>query len=257
MAGSAQSRPIVTEEGAADSVTMMVVGKPGIGKSTLINGLLGQDVAEVATVGTIYTKGTTRVMKEYKIKNNGITYIVYDTPGLLDSALDQDEIMSKIREVHSRVDLLLLCIRSAETRMIDGDDNNTIIKQLEESLGKEVWRKTLVTLVFANELVSSLKVCKEHESLATIKKEFYINMREWDDICKNKLPGYCGVIPAGHMNQGKLLESDKYYWLSNFWEKCFQSLQEESKRAALVKLNKNRFIREVDVTIKGRIEETQ
>jgi len=77
---------------------------------------------------------------------------------LLDSTLDQSEIIDQIREGYSKFDLLLLCIRNSETRMIDGDENDSIIQLLEESLGEGVWRKTLVTLYFANELVSSLKV---------------------------------------------------------------------------------------------------
>ena len=255
MAGTAQSKPVI-EGGVDDSINIMIVGKPGIGKSTLINGLLGQNVAAVGEVGMIYTEGVTRIVKEYKFENNGITGVVYDTPGLLDSTLDQDEIIGQIREAFSKVDLLLLCIRNSETRVIEGDENNTIIKLLEESLGESVWRKTLVTLVFANELVSSLKVTLEGNSLA-IKKKFHDNLSTWDGIMGKKLPGYCGVIPTGHIKQGKLLESDKYHWLTNFWEKCFQSLKEDSKKAALVQLNKNRFTNEVDVEIKGKVEETQ
>ena len=71
------------------------------------------------------------------------------------------------------------------------------------------------------------------------------------------LPGYCEVIPTGHSNQGKLLEWDKYHWLTNLWEKCFLRLQEDSKKAALVQLNKGRFSREVDVPTKEKLEDTQ
>ena len=34
-------------------LTIMILGKPGIGKSTLINGLLGKKLADVSAVGAI------------------------------------------------------------------------------------------------------------------------------------------------------------------------------------------------------------
>ena len=253
---SKPEEPSVIQHGVAKSINIMIVGKPGIGKSTLVNGLLGQDVAIVGQMGQIYTEGVTRLVTTHKVDHNGITATVYDTPGLLDSSLDQSVIVRHIQEVFSNVDLLLLCIRTADSRFINDDENNRIIKLLEDSLGKGVWRKTLVTLVFANELIGNLKTTLGNNKLA-ITRNFQETKKSWDDIFKRRLPGYCGVIPTGHINQGKLLEWDKYYWLTNFWEKCFLSLQDDSKKAALVQLNKSRLTKEVDVTIKGKLEETK
>ena len=252
MAGSAQSRPAMPEVDVAGSITVMVVGKPGIGKSTLVNGLLGQNVAEVGRKRKIYTEGVTTAVKDYKLEHNRITARVYDTPGLLDPTL-QEETMSKIEAAYSEVDLLLLCIRITNDRFIEGDENNTIIDLLEKS-GEKIWRKTLVVLVFANEMVSGLKVGVTD---LCAKTDFLECLKSWEEVLRSRIPEIRGVVPTGHISQGKILKSDKYHWLSNFWGTCFMSLADDSKRAALLQLNRRRFTNNVNVSIRGTLEERQ
>ena len=243
------------EEGVADSLKIMIVGKPGIGKSSLVNGLLGKYVAEVKS--GIFTAGITRVVEPHMIEHNGITATVYDTPGLLDSTLDNKEIMSIIKRESSKVDLLLLCINNSDNRFIKEDENNTIIERLKKSLDKPVWSKTLVVLTFSNQLIDSLNL-EYHSNRANVKRKFYEHIETWNDIMKKTLPPeFCGVIPTGHIKQGKLLKGDKYHWLSNFWEKCFLSLQDDGKKAALVLLNKARLTKKENIAIKGELENTE
>ena len=251
MAGSAQSRHAMPD--VAGSITVMVVGKPGIGKSTLVNGLLGQNVAEVGRKGKIYTKGVTTAVKDYKLEHNGSTARVYDTPGLLDPTL-KEETMSKIETAYSEVDLLLLCIRMADDRFIKGDENNTVIDLLEKSLGENIWKKTLVVLVFANEKVSGLKTGARD---FCVKTDFLECLKCWEEVLRSRIPEIRGVVPTGHISQGKILKSDKYHWLSNFWETCFMSLANDSKRAALLQFNRRRFTDNVNVSIRGTLEERQ
>ena len=258
MGAGQSSKPVVdgvAKDGVAKSINIMILGKPGIGKSTLVNGLLGKGVAKISLSGLIETRGCTRVVQPYSFDNNGITGVVYDTPGLLDATLETD-VIQEVKKVCSKVDLFLLCIRMSDPRIIEGDENCQIIRLLEKSFGKKIWEKTLVTLVFANELISTLKLSEENKS-SRITKKFNDNKTEWQRIMKTKLKSFHGVIPTGHINEPKLLPGDQYHWLTTFWEKCLLSLPSDDKKAALIQLNKDRFTHNVDLTYNGKLETTQ
>ncbi|OQA30341.1 MAG: GTPase Der [Betaproteobacteria bacterium ADurb.Bin341] len=64
-------------ESAADSVKVAVVGRPNVGKSTLINTLLGED-----RVIAFDQPGTTRDSIEIDFEKNGHHYILVDTAGM-------------------------------------------------------------------------------------------------------------------------------------------------------------------------------
>ena len=64
-------------ESAADAVKVAVVGRPNVGKSTLINTLLGED-----RVIAFDQPGTTRDSIEIEFEKNGRHYILVDTAGM-------------------------------------------------------------------------------------------------------------------------------------------------------------------------------
>ena len=240
----------------ADNVQVMVLGKPGIGKSTLANGLMGRDEAPINPPGSVETKGVTRAVESYEFTHNGVRSVIWDTPGLLDSTLNQDTVLRDIMKIYHDIDLFLLCIRMPDGRLIKDDDNHKIIEILENKFGKDIWSKTLVVLVFANELVASLKIhlSKNGEvDMEEVKATFYSNEQQWTSLMKQKLgESYLGVVPTGHINRPKILETDGERWLNKFWEKCLRSLPTPEKQAALLKLNEDRLTNNPDVSIEKK-----
>lgn len=118
-----------TEE--SNSVKIFVTGKTGTGKSTLVNGIVRQ---EVAHVGRCLRPGT-----------SGINEIkCCDSPGLQDGNNEETSYLAMIRGYCTTssspatydVDLILYCINMSDTRM-RGYDINAMIK-LTETLGKDV-----------------------------------------------------------------------------------------------------------------------
>jgi len=121
MGGQSSHQPLIEQkDGVVKSINIMILGKPGIGKSTLVNGLLGKTVAKISPLESIETRGYTRVVQFYSLKNNGIKGVVYDTPWLLDSILETD-VIQEVKKVFPKVDLFLLCIRMSHPRIIEGD----------------------------------------------------------------------------------------------------------------------------------------
>jgi small GTP-binding protein len=73
---------------------ILVIGKTGVGKSTLINAVFGEDVAKTG-IGARITEG----IQEYNIKSHLITPLIkiYDTPGL--QLFSREEIANLINTV--------------------------------------------------------------------------------------------------------------------------------------------------------------
>ena len=91
-----------------DGLRIAIVGKPNVGKSSLLNALLGEDRAIVTAFA-----GTTRDLIEESLDLDGIPFVVADTAGLRDS--ERAEPVEKIgmeltRSSIARSDLVLVVI---------------------------------------------------------------------------------------------------------------------------------------------------
>ncbi|WP_194609070.1 ribosome biogenesis GTPase Der [Clostridium vitabionis] len=101
------------EEEDDDRLRIAIVGKPNVGKSSLINKLLGEDRLIVSDIA-----GTTRDAVDTLVRHNGQEYIFIDTAGLRRKAQVKEEIerYSVIRSVTAveRADIAVLVIDATE-----------------------------------------------------------------------------------------------------------------------------------------------
>lgn len=111
-----------------DGINVAIVGKPNVGKSSILNALLNENKAIVTDV-----KGTTRDIVEGKINLNGVVINLFDTAGIRESSDEVESIgieksISKLKDS----DIVLCVFDSQEyddedkeiTKLVDG--KNTI-----------------------------------------------------------------------------------------------------------------------------------
>jgi predicted GTPase len=124
--------------------SFMLVGRTGVGKSSTINSLMGEKVAEVGD-----SEPTTFEVSPYRLQKSGVDFTIWDTPGLcdaLDNANDQ-QYMQQIRARVDEVDCLWFVSRLDETRL--SSDEQYAILLITNTLGAEIWDRSLIVFTHA------------------------------------------------------------------------------------------------------------
>lgn len=120
--------PVEEEEYAPDTIKIAVIGRPNVGKSTLVNSILGEERVIVSNV-----PGTTRDAIDTPIERDGKNYVLIDTAGMrrrkrIDVAAERYSVIRALRAVE-RSDVVLMVIDA-----VDGvtDQDKRIVGYAEE-----------------------------------------------------------------------------------------------------------------------------
>ena len=195
------------------SVTILVCGKTGTGKSTLVNGLVGELVAqEGGDLAPMTSKVTNH---ERKIGN--IQLAIWDSPGLRDRTSREERFLAEIKTNCQNVDLFLYCIQMSEDRFHKGSDDVVSMKKLTETLGKELWTNAIIVLTFAQDIEEEAEV-KGKNTREYFERKIEMWVRDVHDILvgeikvPEKVAGQVSVVPAGYRTELSL--PDRQHWLS-------------------------------------------
>ena len=123
------------------SLRILMTGLVGTGKSTLVNSILGDNVAQVAFSPSLQTVRVTKYQK--KVQNVAVT--IYDDPGLCNPFDGPDADIKRLEEINEDVDVVLYCVRMNSPRI--SQDDIYALRKLSRAFGKEkFWEKTLFVL---------------------------------------------------------------------------------------------------------------
>ena len=119
-----------------DAITFSIIGRPNVGKSSLVNALLKKERVIVANIA-----GTTRDSVDTKITRDGKDYVVIDTAGLkkrgkIYESIDKYSMLRALAAV-DRSDIVLLVIDASEG----------IIEQDKHVVGYAIEKKKAVIIV--------------------------------------------------------------------------------------------------------------
>ena len=233
------------------SMEILITGRTGTGKSTLVNALVGKRMAPTGSDLQINTKYVT----SYEATTNeGMKIVVWDSPGLEDNSEDEERYLREMKENCSNVDIIIYCLDvSAARAQLGGADKEQMkdlcaIKKLTEKFGRDLWGHSIFVLTRANALEAMLNVGSD------LEKKFKERLEDWErrihaaleeedvptDIAKG-VP----VKPAGHPKKPHL--PGNKYWLSSLWFDFTQRAKSESQ-SMFTNMNQHRLKKEEDVT---------
>ena len=174
------------------SLTALVVGERGTGKSTLINTLFGKEIAEVDC-------GPSRKVKYYTGCVREVDITVVEVP-----ELDIDEIRAHSqllqRQCPNGVDVVYVCQKMYDRHRLSAIET---LRRLSVVFGREIYKKAVVVLTFANDMPKrwGRKADKKFEKVwydqaavirEGLQKELHMSPEEADNIL---------VLPAGYYDK--------------------------------------------------------
>ena len=128
-----------------EGIKTVIVGKPNVGKSSLLNALLQQDKAIVSDVA-----GTTRDLVEGDIHLDNVTLHLIDTAGIHDTENDIEQIgIKKSRQALSEAQLVIVLIDSSDFDLED----EKLLEETENLNRLVVYNKKDLGITFAYEAV--------------------------------------------------------------------------------------------------------
>ncbi|XP_011403880.1 PREDICTED: uncharacterized protein LOC105312714 [Amphimedon queenslandica] len=223
---------------AVPSVKILVVGKTGSGKSTLINGLFGSEKVEVDGHDTLESDSVTKDVECFvEIYESGsekepwqkFNVTICDSPGFQDTSYSDEEYIEKLKSKCNDPDLVLYVVSMRETRWtIDQVETITLVNK---ALGTEIWNSTLLVLTFANEVED---IEKKNEFL----KKFVQSL--------DKIGVKAGDMPvalAGHLLNGEgdhLPEHNITYWYTELLIKGVKQVKTKGVDALMLLILKNK-----------------
>lgn len=189
-----------------DGIKTSIIGKPNVGKSSLLNALLEEDKAIVTDIA-----GTTRDIVEGQISINGILLNMIDTAGIRETEDKIEAIgVEKSIKMMNESDLVLFVLNNNEPIT---DDIKTLLNQLDG--------KNYIIIINKNDLERKLDLTGMDVDKSNIINMSILNNQGIDEL-KSK------IIELFNISQ---IETSDPTYLSNtrsisILEKCLESINE-------------------------------
>lgn len=214
-----------------DSLSMVIAGKMGTGKSSLINGVVGRKVAKEGASAVTQTTEIEPYEAKVVTSAKTVTITVWDTPGLGDVFGDDEAVVTQVSQKCKETDLLLYCL---DIRQRLTKDDVSGITQLTKKLGPEIWKNAVFALTFANRIVPPPDSDREQGEYFL---EIFTSWREAITMVLNRklsvpreIVENIAIVPTGYRQQSP---PDRRDWFTPFWFEAFRKMKENAQPTLL------------------------
>ena len=166
---------------------VLVIGRTGVGKSTLINNLLGKEVANVGHT----LKSETPMVYPHEYSVEGVPIVVYDTPGVggIKGKEDEEKHLNIMKDLLARkkIHLVVYCFQMNKT-VVRSSHIGPLRKY--HQIGVD-WERSVIALTFAD----ALYVPKSEQKLPHFKMNSFFDdkLAFWRTKLKQELIGVVDV----------------------------------------------------------------
>ena len=217
-------------------LNILVTGKTGVGKSRLVNALVGRRVAEEGRAKDPCTVG----VSPYSVVIEGIEVFVWDSRGLQDGTNNEELHLRDLQRKNDEhgFDVFIYCLKMDDSRFYSEDKN--AIRKLTDRFGpQKLWKNAVVALTFANRIEDpddGDELEYFSRELSEWKKAIYDILTELrvDPQTRSAL----SIVPAGNYKKLQLPTCES--WLSELWVCCYCAMS-DSAGIALYLINKHRL----------------
>ncbi len=182
-------------------IDVAIVGKPNVGKSSLLNALLGENKAIVTDI-----PGTTRDVVEGEINLDGMLFRFHDTAGIHESSDVIESVgIKKANEIMEKVDLIIFL---KDAREQDDLENQEIFKMIQDKPHIEVYNKMDLNPKCPNGVKISAKNGEIDELVKALKERYQLENTLEPSLCSSREIGYLEKMKEDLLSAQKEVKED-------------------------------------------------